>query len=116
MCTLLRQQMSRRACQPPIESIVPKPEQIAEGLKTVRRKIQVVDRDSEVDILEKACEMEAKTSQFYERMVAGLSGEIQSVFARFMEIEQGHLAIVRAELDAVSGTGFWFDFAEFRMG
>ncbi len=30
-------------------------------------------------------------------------------------IEDGHLAIVQAQLDSVQGMGFWFDIAEFRL-
>ena len=36
-------------------------------------------------------------------------------FGRFLEIEQGHQAIVRAEIDALTGMGFWFDFQEFDL-
>jgi len=34
---------------------------------------------------------------------------------RFVEIEEGHRAIVQAEIDCVSGLGFWFDTAEFKL-
>jgi hypothetical protein len=37
------------------------------------------------------------------------------LFQRFVEIEQGHLAIVQAEIDSVSGLGFWFDMREFDL-
>ena len=37
------------------------------------------------------------------------------MFARFLEIEDGHVAIVQAELDFISDNGFWFDFQEFDM-
>ena len=33
----------------------------------------------------------------------------------FLGIEQGHQAIVQAEIDALSGLGFWFDFQEFNL-
>jgi hypothetical protein len=32
-----------------------------------------------------------------------------------VEIEAGHEAIVQAEIDALNGLGFWFDFTEFRL-
>jgi hypothetical protein len=48
-------------------------------------------------------------------MVGELSGERQRLFARFLEIEEGHVAIVQAEIDAVSGSGFWFDMKEFDL-
>jgi hypothetical protein len=44
-----------------------------------------------------------------------LPPEGQELFRRFVEIEEGHVAIVQAEMDLVSGTGFWFDTAEFSL-
>ena len=48
-------------------------------------------------------------------MVSELPPEGRALFERFLEIEQGHVAIVQAEIDAVSGLGFWFDVQEFRL-
>ena len=40
---------------------------------------------------------------------------IQEMFRRFVEIEEGHQKIVQAEIDCVSGAGFWFDSMEFKL-
>jgi len=48
-------------------------------------------------------------------MVSELSGVRQKLFARLLEIEEGHVAIVQTEIDAVSRTGLWFDFEEFDL-
>jgi rubrerythrin len=72
-------------------------------------------RGSELKQLQRAREVEMETSNFYKRMVEELSNEGQVMFARFVEIEEGHLALVQAEIDAVSGLGFWFDMAEFDL-
>jgi len=32
-----------------------------------------------------------------------------------VRIEEGHLTIVRAEIDYLTRTGYWFDFKEFDM-
>jgi hypothetical protein len=37
------------------------------------------------------------------------------MFQRFPEIEDGHNAIVQAELDSVQGLGYWFDVEEFKL-
>jgi peptide deformylase len=37
------------------------------------------------------------------------------MFARFLEIEEGHARIVQAEIDTLTGMGFWFDVQEFRL-
>ena len=39
----------------------------------------------------------------------------KKLFARFLEIEAGHQAIVEAEISSVKGLGVWFDMDEFRL-
>ena len=48
-------------------------------------------------------------------MVSELPEEGQNLFARFLEIEDGHAAIVQAEMDSVNQRGFWFDVKEFDL-
>jgi rubrerythrin len=69
----------------------------------------------ELDLLKKALEAEVKTSSFYKKMVRSLDAEGQEMFRRFVEIEDGHIAIVQAEIDSLSNLGFWFDMPEFRL-
>ncbi len=79
--------------------------------KTMNRKIS----GKEADYLESARRVEVETSDFYEKLAQELPPEGRGFFARFVEIEQGHLALVQAELDAVTGMGYWFDFTEFDL-
>ena len=78
---------------------------------------EIGDRAGRVDIeyLEKAHAVERTTSDFYRRMVAELPEEAKGLFSRFMEIEDGHLDIVQAQLDLANGTGYWFDVREFNL-
>jgi rubrerythrin len=69
----------------------------------------------ERQILERALKAEIETSNFYESLVAGLSGDDQKMFERFLEIENEHQQLVQAELDFAAQNGFWFDFAEIDM-
>ena len=71
--------------------------------------------DVELLMLEKALEVEYETSDFYKRMVLELPVEGQELFVRFVEIEEGHKAIVQAEIDSVTGLGYWFDMPEFNL-
>lgn len=84
-----------------------------------RRKISGqgtrVASKTEVDALKVALQHEKDAGIFYHKLVAELPREEQALFTRFLEIEDGHLAIVQAELDSVQGLGFWFDVAEFRL-
>lgn len=69
---------------------------------------------AELESLRKALQAERETSDFYKQMVAALDAEGKRLFERFVEIEEGHLAIVQAEMDLVTGSGFWFDTADFK--
>ncbi len=60
-------------------------------------------------------EVEQDTSEFYGRMVSDLPVEHRGIFQHFLEIERGHLAIVEAELDSLSQSGFWFGVPEFDL-
>ena len=48
-------------------------------------------------------------------MVRTLDGDGRRLFERFVEIEEGHQAVVQAEIDSVSGMGVWFDTMELSL-
>ncbi|MDQ7006060.1 MAG: ferritin family protein [Acidobacteriota bacterium] len=96
---------------PPAGEIEAKTRQLGEKLN----KTSPIGKD-EVRLLEKALKVEQETSDFYRRMVDELDGQGRRLFARFLEIEEGHGTIVQAEIDAANGHGFWFDIPEFRLG
>lgn len=100
-----------------LTTVLPSKEKIRQGM--VRLRSQVTQRkgnyESELDSLRQALAAEEETSGFYQRMVRDLPAEGQDLFARFLEIEDGHAAIVQAELDSVNQMGFWFDLKEFDL-
>ena len=69
----------------------------------------------EIGFLKEALDLERKTSAFYGELVEKLAPEHRGLFSRFLEIENGHVAIVQAEIDALAGHGHWFDFMEFSL-
>lgn len=69
----------------------------------------------EIQYLEKAHAVERETGAFYRRVVGELPDDARPLFARFVEIENGHLDIVQAQLDMANGTGYWFDVREFNL-
>jgi len=93
---------------PALDSIQTEAEKVADHFtgKSLTRERQ---------ILERALQAEIETSKFYESLVSDLAGDGRDMFARFLEIENGHLQLVQAELDFISQSGFWFDFPEFDM-
>lgn len=99
-----------------LSTIVPNRERIAEGRRRIADSVQSrKPPSSELEYLKNAFEVEKETSAFYRRMVSELPGEGQQLFSRFVEIEEGHVAIVQAEIDSVQGMGFWFDVMEFDL-
>lgn len=84
---------------------------LRESLSDDRR----ASRGHELESLSRALDVERETSDFYRQMVSTLDADGKKLFERFVEIEEGHVAIVQAEMDLVTGSGFWFDTAEFSL-
>ena len=97
-----------------LDTIVPSRKAIEEGVQRLNKHMSRSDYGSEMEMLRKALELETETSNFYQKMVDELGDEGQ-MFAHFLKIEEGHKAIVQAEIDYLSKTGYFFDFQEFSM-
>ncbi len=78
--------------------------------RTPRRRAGAI----EVDALKTALQFEKDAGAFYQRLVTQLPREQRTPFLKFLSIEDGHMALVQAQLDSVLGTGLWFDVMEFR--
>ena len=70
----------------------------------------------EIDALHTALDLEKKTAAFF-REQADLTDipEAKTLFLRLAEWEDSHYDLIKAELDSITHTGFWFDVKEFRM-
>ena len=79
------------------------------------KRMSEEDRGNEKQMLSKALSVEVETSSFYEKIIGELPEDGQALFARFLDIEKGHIATVQAQLDYLSSTGYWFDWKEFDM-
>lgn len=98
-----------------LETSIPSAAEIKREVDKLNPRMSADDKKNEKQMLSKALTLEIETSRFYERMVAEMSDEGQKMFARFVEIENGHIDMVQAELDYISGTGYWLDNKEFDM-
>lgn len=98
-----------------LETKIPTKKAIEAGTRKLERRLDGADRGAEVELLRKALAVEEETSDFYRKMVDELPPEGKAFFQPFIAIEDGHVAVVQAEIDAVSGMGFWFDFQEFDL-
>jgi rubrerythrin len=101
----------------PLKSVLPPGVKwIAEEKKKLAaRKEKRVATKTEVEALRIALQYEKEAAAFYHKLVAELPKADQPLFEKFLGIEDGHLTLVQAQLDAVQGIGFWFDVAEFRL-
>ena len=108
-------QKTGKATPEALKTAIPTKEKIEEGIGKLEKRMSTEDRGVELDMLKKAFEVEKETGDFYKRMVSELPPEGKKLFSGFLAIEEGHLAIVQAEIDALSGMGFWFDFQEINL-
>jgi rubrerythrin len=98
-----------------LDTALPSQQKIRNGISKLESRMGQDDKGTELQLLSKALKVEQDTVDFYRKMASELTAEGRNVFARFLEIEEGHLAIVQAEIDYVSKTGYWFDIKEFDM-
>jgi rubrerythrin len=96
-------------------TVVPARGRIEAGVQTLESRVKRTAPETEMRLLKRALDIEVETSGFYARVVRELPEEARPLFERFLEIEQGHQAIVQAEINAVSGNGYWFDVPEITM-
>jgi rubrerythrin len=102
--------------QPELPTILPSVEFIAEARKRFEKGYgKELPVQAEMDLLKVALDLEKQASAFYGELVTTLPPADRPLFGRFMEIEQAHVLIVQAEIDALAGHGHWFDFQEFRL-
>ncbi|MDP3479633.1 MAG: ferritin family protein [Desulfoprunum sp.] len=98
-----------------LTSALPTGEDLQKALKSVEQLEPRDILDDERQVLDVALNLEKETSDYYRRLVGQVDGPAREMFKRFLEIEDGHVAMVQAEIDYLSDNGFWFDFAEFNM-
>jgi rubrerythrin len=98
-----------------LETTIPSQAAIEASLGRLQQRMAQQDYSAELEMLKKALALEIEATAFFTRMVRELKAEEQKLFSRFVEIEQGHEAIVQAEIDALSGLGYWFDYQEFNL-
>ena len=98
-----------------LESSIPDKAVIRKEAGALEAKISEDTRGLKQQMLSQALAMEIETSRFYKEMVDAMQGEYQTMFARFLEIEDNHVEAVQFELDHLTKTGFWYGFEEFDM-
>ena len=98
-----------------LETAIPAHREIDRASHDLSIVMSKEDRGTAMELLRKALAAEHQTSNFYKKMVAELPPEGQKLFEPFVEIEEGHLDIVQAEIDSLTGTGAWFHVLEVNL-
>lgn len=98
-----------------LETVIPQKRAIETSVRRLQKRMAQQDFSAELEMLKKALQLEIEATSFFKKMVAELPAEYRPLFGRFVEIEEGHEAIVQAEIDALSGLGYWFDYQEFDL-
>lgn len=98
-----------------LETVIPRKRAIETSVRHLQKRMAEQDYSAELEMLKKALVLEMEATSFFKKMVAELPAEYRTLFGRFVEIEEGHEAIVQAEIDALTGLGYWFDYQEFKL-
>lgn len=70
----------------------------------------------QVSALKTALELENRAIQFYEVQAKNATEpRAKEMYQRLTEMERAHYDLVRAEIDYIEKTGFWFDIREFSL-
>lgn len=92
------------------------------GTQTVLDKLksrldkQGKDRAGDLEALRIGMELERDSIGKYEQWAQKAADtKVQELFRRIIKEEQFHYDLLQAEYDNITGSGFWFDMAEFRM-
>jgi rubrerythrin len=81
-----------------------------------RKEFKAEDLSVELDFLKQALDLERKAIAFFEQAITDAeTAQARQVFQRILEEEKSHYDLIQAEIDSISGSGFWFDVHEFYM-
>jgi rubrerythrin len=100
----------------PLNTILPSKEFIEQGVAKLKDSAASRDYQDDYRRLFTALKLEDEVSAYYKKLVDSIDdAEARTMFNRFLEIEDGHTAIVQAEVDVLTRTGYFFDFQEFTL-
>ena len=72
--------------------------------------------EDEFEVLREAIGNEILARDFYRECIDKFDSErAKAVFSQLVDMEEGHVRLLRAELDYLEQSGFWFDHMEFNV-
>lgn len=104
-----------RLSDTPLPTVIPKSDWVVEGAEKLEASAAKRDYSGDVERLFTALKLEDEATDHYKKLVESMGHEGKALFRRFLEIEEGHTALVQAEVDAATRTGYFYDFQEFNQ-
>jgi rubrerythrin len=99
-----------------LATAVPRRGWLARGKESLGARRPATGGPSPREHLYRALELEHQVSAFYRKLVDAVEEpEAAALFRRFLEIEDGHTALVQAEIDHETHTGVFFGVQEFTL-
>jgi rubrerythrin len=94
-----------------------KPIQLAgPELRKIDRVTKGRAQADELAALEAARDFERRSIEFYARWASKTADlELRKLLLTLKEVEESHFELIQAEIDSLSGTGFWFGIPEFNL-
>jgi rubrerythrin len=99
----------------PLPTLLTRSEWILESEKSLKDVESKHKNQGEMENLLKALELEEEATRVYEKLVKELGEEGKKLFSKFLEIEDSHTSLVRAEIDYFTKSGYFYDFPEFSL-
>ncbi len=92
-----------------IEEIVPR-------LSPRELRTRGEEGQNELSALHTALELEERGIKFYEQQATQTSSEeAKKMFERLAVMERAHAELIQAQIDYITGTGYWFGIREFSL-
>jgi len=113
----LKEWQEQGKCLPDnIATAIPNQEWIEKGVSRLKESGEKRDYQDDLKRLNTALLLEEEVSAFYKDLVGNVENpNADAMFRRFLEIEDGHTAIVQAEIDVLTRTGYFYDVREFSV-
>lgn len=88
---------------------------VLEGEESLKETGKKHPSEGEMQRLLRALELEEEATRLYQKLAGEFGREGKKVFQRFLEIEDAHTSLVRAEVDYFNRSGYFYDFPEFSL-
>ena len=86
------------------------------ALQEIDAKTKGEEHADELTALRTALELERRSVEFYNGLMERtVDPEVRQLFAKLRDVEEGHYELIQAEIDSLTGQGFWFGVPEFDL-